>query len=448
VAAGLLAPARPAHSQDTQYWTHAYGTRSQLLGGCTVGSILDLSSTFYNPGVTALTSETNLLLGGGSLYLTQLQIGDTPADRSTGTERVAASPSLFALKFQDPEGKGTAWSFNYLTRFDVDYELRTATAEPYSPDTTLPRLAGELLLARRLGEIWAGVGTSRPVGAFGMGAQLYLAHRTERIRSDLLLQQSVGDSVQLLTTTSDIRFYHTRVLAKLGAAYRGARGSAGLAVTTPGLKLLGSGEVFANASAENVDVDGDGMPDEFLVSSAQEDLSVHYKSPLSVAFGASRVFDRFTLHAAAEWFAGVPEYDVMEADSLVSQTSGASVPLLYETASRSIVNFGLGVEWRVGQTGGLFLAARTDQSTYVQIEESLYTNFSSWDIGHVSLGGAFRIGTLDLTLGAGYSFGAGAIFNPNPLPSGRDASTQAVVNQDLPITYRGVNGILGFGLPF
>jgi hypothetical protein len=42
-----------ARAQDAQVWGHAYGLRAQLLGGVTVGSVLDLSSTFYNPGATA-----------------------------------------------------------------------------------------------------------------------------------------------------------------------------------------------------------------------------------------------------------------------------------------------------------------------------------------------------------------------------------------------------------
>ena len=40
----------PSHAQDAHYWTLQDGTRAELLGGTVVGSIKDLSSTFYNPG--------------------------------------------------------------------------------------------------------------------------------------------------------------------------------------------------------------------------------------------------------------------------------------------------------------------------------------------------------------------------------------------------------------
>jgi hypothetical protein len=39
-----------AAAQDAQYWTYQYGTRANLLGGAVVGSVVDVSATYYNPG--------------------------------------------------------------------------------------------------------------------------------------------------------------------------------------------------------------------------------------------------------------------------------------------------------------------------------------------------------------------------------------------------------------
>ncbi|HXS82521.1 MAG TPA: hypothetical protein VN896_07335, partial [Methylomirabilota bacterium] len=55
-ASGLVGLcAVPAAAQDANYWSTAYGTRSQLLGGVVTGSPGDISSTFYNPGAFALS---------------------------------------------------------------------------------------------------------------------------------------------------------------------------------------------------------------------------------------------------------------------------------------------------------------------------------------------------------------------------------------------------------
>jgi len=36
-------------AQENNYWSIQYGTRSTLLGGAVIGSVSDLSATFYNP---------------------------------------------------------------------------------------------------------------------------------------------------------------------------------------------------------------------------------------------------------------------------------------------------------------------------------------------------------------------------------------------------------------
>ena len=438
---------RDVRAQDAQVWGHAYGLRAQLLGGVTVGSVLDLSSNFYNPGATALTSESNLVLGGASVIWSRLEV-DTEDDRkNVSSDRVTSVPNIFALKLQDSLRHGRALSFAYLTRFDVKYELRAVAAEG-AVDTAGAALAGETLLLRKLGETWVGVGWSRAYGRFGVGANLFAAHRTETIRGDFVAQSARADTVRSLTTTSDARFYHTRVLAKVGAVYQDERRSAGIAVTLPGFKVLGSGKTFANAAAVNVDFDGDGLPDDLLASSVAEDLAVTYRAPWSVAAGGSYDFRPIRVHAAAEWVSGVAEYAVMKPESLDVLSGSTSIPLSYRRASRTVLNFGLGIEWRLGDRTGLFAAARTDYSTLTQVSGSLVNSISSWDIGHVGAGAAFRIATLDLTAGVEYGFGAGPLFDVNRLPTQDDQTASALLAQSPDIRYRALSGVIGFGLPF
>ena len=55
------------NAQDTHYWTHQYGTRSTLLGGLVIGSVLDLSGTFYNPGGLSLIDDPETILAAKML---------------------------------------------------------------------------------------------------------------------------------------------------------------------------------------------------------------------------------------------------------------------------------------------------------------------------------------------------------------------------------------------
>ncbi len=48
--------------QEDNYWNLQYGTRSTLLGGTVIGSVSDLSATYYNPGAIALFPDTKFII--------------------------------------------------------------------------------------------------------------------------------------------------------------------------------------------------------------------------------------------------------------------------------------------------------------------------------------------------------------------------------------------------
>jgi len=48
-------------AQENNYWNIQYGTRSTLLGGAVIGSVSDLSATFYNPGAIALFTDDKFI---------------------------------------------------------------------------------------------------------------------------------------------------------------------------------------------------------------------------------------------------------------------------------------------------------------------------------------------------------------------------------------------------
>ena len=60
-----------APAQDAHYWTDQFGNRARLLGGAVVGSVRDLSATYYNPGSLALVPTAELLLAGNVLSYTR-----------------------------------------------------------------------------------------------------------------------------------------------------------------------------------------------------------------------------------------------------------------------------------------------------------------------------------------------------------------------------------------
>jgi len=61
-------------SQDSHYWTNQYGTRATLLGGAVIGSVLDLSGTYYNPGGLSLIENPQTLMAAKVLQFPRPRI--------------------------------------------------------------------------------------------------------------------------------------------------------------------------------------------------------------------------------------------------------------------------------------------------------------------------------------------------------------------------------------
>ncbi len=83
-------------AQDTHYWTHQYGTRSTLLGGAVIGSVIDLSATYYNPGALALIQDPELFLGAKIFDFTTVTVDNSlEEDTKLNSEDLKRAPSFF-----------------------------------------------------------------------------------------------------------------------------------------------------------------------------------------------------------------------------------------------------------------------------------------------------------------------------------------------------------------
>jgi hypothetical protein len=91
----ILAEKCPA--QITNYWTQQYGTRSNLLGGAVIGSVSDMSATYYNPGAIALFKDASLLLSAQVYEYGAIKLeGGADAGRALKTSSIRPSADLLA----------------------------------------------------------------------------------------------------------------------------------------------------------------------------------------------------------------------------------------------------------------------------------------------------------------------------------------------------------------
>jgi hypothetical protein len=231
---------------------------------------------------------------------------------------------------------------------------------------------------------------------------------------------------------SAFSYWHFRLLAKAGVTFEWLGGSLGMTVTTPGLGLLGDGRVLFN--------DTESVAEPVFVADYQDGLDPDYNSPLSVAVGGAWRRRATTLHLTAEWFDGVAEYDVLDPLDFVGQTSGDTISLLFTQALDPVLNFGLGLQQDFPGAFTGYLSFRTDFSAR-KPEQSSDISAATWDIYYVTAGGAFKIGTVDLTLGLTFGWGSKPVRNLGGLPP-EDTPVETPTAAEL--TYRSLRAIVAF----
>jgi hypothetical protein len=234
------------------------------------------------------------------------------------------------------------------------------------------------------------------------------------------------------------------LLVKAGALWDRTPLTLGIAVTTPslGLGFLTSGDAYFNRTIIGVDLDGDGNPDDYLASSAQNNLDVDYRSPLSIALGGSYRFSRTSIHASAEWFNAVRRYDVLDTTNLPDEPPGIALTQRLSDERESLFNVGIGVEHFFRRDFEAYGSFTTDFSAVAPGTDARHS-LSTWDIYHVVGGAAVQVHGLELTGGLGYSFGSA---DTRPSDDLINIAPEAFASQlsNREVQYRRLKYIIGF----
>ena len=118
-----MLPLTSLHSQDAQYWNIQYGTRSTLLGGAVIGSVSDLSATFYNPGAVALFPDRSFVLSARVYQIETISIEDgAGTGRELDYSTIVPSPSFVAFDFKFDFLGDARLALSLLSRQRMDFE--------------------------------------------------------------------------------------------------------------------------------------------------------------------------------------------------------------------------------------------------------------------------------------------------------------------------------------
>jgi len=409
----------PAVAQDAHYWTYGYGPIGQLTEGTLVGGVEDVSAAYYNPGALALIREPRFVFGLTSIELATIEAHDAAGRNLDFNSHVFdVIPAMVAGHVGRSGGQSDHFAFAFLSRHSNDWDLGYSNAQlsADSPDAA----AGFGRVRERVLEYWVGGTWSHRVSDdLSLGVSPFVAYRIQRSRRSLSLEDLAAGASRTVFVASENEYTHVRLLARLGVAWRPGRFKLGATVTTAGIAVYGEGTTVFNASiageaspsflsAATALLDapitgGASLP--LLSASTQDGLSATYRSPWSVAAGATWSGNRTSIHTTVEWFSAVEPYDILAPAPAPVAGSPATISLTFRGAAKSVVDFGAGFERRLRDRLTLYGGAARNASPWRPESETL----ASWDLVDVTAGVSLDRGRSRLALGVGYAWGTGQL---------------------------------------
>ena len=433
----LLLSAPDAFAQDSHYWTLQYGPRSSLLGGAVIGSVDDISATYYNPGALGLARDLTFAISASVFERSGVALEDGGGNGvDLGTSQSGIRPSLVAGALSRKLFGSGVLAYSLLTRVKgtqdfSGYAIESGTEIP--PARQLQDLAGLVQFEGEFSDIWAGLTYAQPLGShFGLGVTWYGAIRSQRRRGETVSQTIAMDGTGL--TSLDIRggkYSTMRTLFKLGAFAAAGPFTGGLTVTTPSIHISGSGQLGLNKSTVGQDTAA-------LAATIQTNLPTEFKSPLSVGGGGALQIGGTRLHASAEWYDAIAPYVVIQGEEFVAQVPAEVIPVDAVQELGEVFNWGAGLEHALSSNVSAYLSYSTDNSGLTEDIERAGLSELPFDINAISAGTDFGVGSARFTLGLGYSWGSKVDQELTDVLQEDDADFEAT------FVYRSMRVIFGF----
>jgi len=426
-----------ARAQDAHYWTGQYGPRASLLGGAVIGSIDDVSGTFYNPGSLALAESLPFALST-SVYEYENVVLEDGAGRGVdlATTRTGLRPSLIAGTITSEFLGSDVLAYSLLTRSsttsDVGAQIIASGADLPS-GLSLEHLAGIARIESRSSDLWAGLSYSHAFSSsFGAGLTWYGAQRSQRRRREGIATSIATDGSASVNIDMAGGSYSTvRTLAKLGGYFASGPISAGVTVTTPSLHIAGSGEFGVNAAIITPDTT-------VLIADLQTDLSAKFKSPLSVGLGFGWQIGNVRINASGEWFDAIDPYVVMEGEDFIAQEPVQVGRLDVVQAVDHVFNWAVGAGYSLSESITGFGSFATDYAGVTDDIERADLSIQPFDLYSAFLGTEFIVTRARVTLGVGYGWGSEPADRITDLIGDEDIEAQYV--------YHRLRLLLGFEL--
>ena len=414
-----------AVSQDNHYWAQQYGAVGSLMGGAMVGGVDDNSAVYYNPGALSFITNTSLSVDANVYRMDKIYIKDGAGnDVNLNSAQLSVYPQIIAGMLNIFKESRFRFSYTMLTRnhgnvlMNARYTSTSAQSDP--PSTT--SFVGGFDYINQLNEQWFGIGTAYKISDnLGAGVTLFATYRGQSYSRSNYVQEveNMGAYNVFRTQTIDeaVKYSNYQLISKIGLSYRTGPFKLGFTVSTPSVRIFGSGNVQRENSTITISENDSDMEKNFLIMDRKTNVKAIYHHPLSIAAGAEYMSEKTRIAFTAEYFLESSPYHLLEPQSVPfvypqSYLDSAEYKPLIESythvelATRSVMNAGIGFSHEIFNKLTLLLGAYTDFCSYRNPHDAneLSGSLGEFDIYHFSSGLSYTLNKQSVTAGISYAY--------------------------------------------
>lgn len=465
----------PLICQDSHYWTEQYGNKSTLMSGSVVGSVDDLGAIYYNPARLALQDDPTFLISAKAFQNVSLKVKDGVGEADLGSSVFGSAPTLVAGSFNLDSVKflkffhGHKFAYGFLSKTNIDYNLDLTTNETGDFNDAW---AGEEIYLSDLGssksikEEWMALTWAIPLDdkkkwTIGLSQFISTHQMSSNFSQNIVAKEDGSGCVDCEVATYEMtrnRSISTiGYLAKIGINFSSKIVDVGFTYTSPKANIKSSGDTYYRQLLTDYNNSNSKYSNLAEIGYGKAQSATH-KSPMSAALGLGLHLGKNIISLSAEWFDKVDQHYAIVPTPFERQSpeDGTIILNRYVDKRKSIINYGIGIEWHLKKKLNGYTSFSTDFSALIptfqgdsfEATDGFDHNLFKADVYHFGGGFSIELKKMNFTIGTVYSRGVQNIGRIAIIPGENNPDSGIDKNATTDVVWERWKVLVGFSLPF
>lgn len=411
-------------AQDNHYSWIQFGARNSVLYNAGLSRFEDQAAVIINPATLSSAANSSFNFNTNAVGFNVINFTNGLGQGFNLTNSNLSVLPAMAAGVVKPWKRQKDWVLGYSIyqrNHDIlNFTNRTETRKDVIRESESPgeeNYISQYHLNSKMDEnsIVAGLGwkiSSRLSFGFSQTFTYRSQEYIENFSANVIPDLNTGATVDLVSTNYNIffQFYKIFTHTKIGLTGKFGQWDLGLTLTTPALGLMGSGEMNADLSLNNVRLlrDTTGTRRNYLANGRFEDLKVKYRLPLSMSFGASRQVGKVIMYGAVDWHSAVNKYAILDPGDASFIQPSTNENVLYTRqlltvweARRTVFNGSIAADWVIRPEYHILFSFRSDKFySNVRVQDEGFTIPKKvWNNYHVTFGTQRDFGNSEWVIG-------------------------------------------------